>query len=778
MKKILRYTTLIGIFVIPFIPLIVTNAFFFPFITGKNFIFRIVIEIIFAAWLILAVTDTAYRPRRSWILYTLGIFVIVMALADAFSMNPYKSFWSNYERMEGWVTLIHLLAYFIVVTATLTKEKLWDAFLQTALGVNCVVVLYSLLQIGHLLVINQGGVRVDATFGNATYLAIYTVFSIFIASLYLIHSKDHLRLYKNGFLALGFNIGFLALVVPLIQGTPAKVLVWAFFGWIIINALFYITLAIRKERLMYLLLIIFDIAVLYLTATRGAILGFLGGVVLASIIILISEKENKLARRISYGVIIAIVVVTVAFFGLKNTTFVQKSPVLSRFASISVTEPTTLSRFKLWSMAIEGFKERPILGWGQESFNYVFNAHYNPELYAQEQWFDRTHNIIFDWLIAGGILGLAAYIAFFASIVFYIWKRREHHLPAVERGILTGLLFAYFVNNLFVFDNLISYVFFITIAAYVYFRTVPQAEEVHTHVENKIIAPAAVVVLIIVLYIVNVKPILENVTLIQAISAPQQMTDISDKSVIFKKALSYHTLGDQEVREQLWYLASQANVAAAQQPIKGAAELANLATQEAKNQIALTPQDARPYTIIGAYYAQARDWKNALTYFLKAHDLSPQKQSIDFSVASIYLTQRDYQNAYTWFKNAFYLDQSFLSARLYFAAAAIYNHKLDVADQALQGVSTSTIASSNDILTAYYTAKQYGKVLELWKERVRLDPSNAQNHLSLAAAYLLVNDRRDAIAEIREAITIEPRFKDQGEAYIKQIQAGKNPVTE
>jgi len=58
-------------------------------------------------------------------------------------------------------------------------------------------------------------------------------------------------------------------------------------------------------------------------------------------------------------------------------------------------EGTTESRFIVWNMAWKGFEEHPVLGWGQESFNYVFNKYYNPKLYNQEQWFDRTHDCIF-----------------------------------------------------------------------------------------------------------------------------------------------------------------------------------------------------------------------------------------------------------------------------------------------------------------------------------------------------------------------------------------------
>jgi len=116
MNKILKSITFLGIFIIPFIPLIVSNSLFFPFITGKNFTFRIVVEIIFAAWVILAVTDKTYRPKKSPILYALGAFIALIALSDAFGINPFKSFWSNYERMEGWVALAHFFAYLYLLT--------------------------------------------------------------------------------------------------------------------------------------------------------------------------------------------------------------------------------------------------------------------------------------------------------------------------------------------------------------------------------------------------------------------------------------------------------------------------------------------------------------------------------------------------------------------------------------------------------------------------------------------------------------------------------------
>src|SRR3990167_9163107 len=108
MQNALRKIVFTGLFLIPFVPFSVSSAFFFPFITTKAFVWRSIVEIIFAAWVLLVLSDASYRPRRSIIFYSVFGFIAVIGLADIFSVAPIKSFWSNFERMEGYITLLHL----------------------------------------------------------------------------------------------------------------------------------------------------------------------------------------------------------------------------------------------------------------------------------------------------------------------------------------------------------------------------------------------------------------------------------------------------------------------------------------------------------------------------------------------------------------------------------------------------------------------------------------------------------------------------------------------
>src|SRR5271154_5432594 len=102
-KQVARWVALGALFLIPFAPLVVVNGYFFPFITGKAFYLRILIELVVAAWAVLALLDKRYRPRFSWIGVFVICFVVWMFIADLFAVNAMKAFWSNFERMEGWV---------------------------------------------------------------------------------------------------------------------------------------------------------------------------------------------------------------------------------------------------------------------------------------------------------------------------------------------------------------------------------------------------------------------------------------------------------------------------------------------------------------------------------------------------------------------------------------------------------------------------------------------------------------------------------------------------
>jgi hypothetical protein len=249
-KQIGRWVALAALFMLPFTPLVVASSFFFPFITGKAFYLRILIEIAVAGWAILALVDKAYRPRFSWIGAVTVAFVGWMFVADVFALNSLKAFWSNFERMEGWVLLIHLLGFFFAASNTLRVENKWRAWFLTSLGVSVVLSGYALLQMAGSLEIHQGSSRIDATLGNSAYLAVYFLFSVFIAL----------------WLALTEKAAWLKWSLICLAG--------------------------------------FEAILIFFTETRGTIIGLIGALLLAAL--LTAFTAGKKARQVAVGVLLLV----------------------------------------------------------------------------------------------------------------------------------------------------------------------------------------------------------------------------------------------------------------------------------------------------------------------------------------------------------------------------------------------------------------------------------------------------------------------------------------
>jgi O-antigen ligase len=607
-KKIAKYITIAALFLIPIFPLIVTNSLMFPFITGKAFYFRILVEIAFAGWIVLAFLDAKYRPKLTSLTIAVTAFALIALVADIFGVSPLRSLWSNFERMDGWINIIHLWALYIVMTNMFGKDeegrKLWYWWLNFLVLIAGVVAIYGIFQwLGWSYVQKDAG-RLDVPFGNSEFLGVYMIFSAFIALYLFITTKAKAVISKN----------------EAAKKTP--------FRWTYI-----------------LLVFIFGI-ITFGTQTRGAIIGLVGGILLSFILFAFFNKsQSKRLRFVAVCVIGLILLGGVVFWLNRNDPFIQKSPLLSRFASISLNDASNQARLYIWPMALEGAMERPVLGWGQENFGYVFQEHYNPALYDQGDWFDRAHNIFLDWLVNAGIIGLLSYLALYLFFVIYVWKSS---MDIAEKSVLTGLLAAYAVNNLFVFDNLGSYVPFFAMLAYVnmsrdgrvikWLGTNPVGAEA----VNYAVIPITFIVLIFTLYFFNVRQIIVGSEITDAVST---CGNGNVNIEAFQSAINSNVyMAEQEVREQLYPCLAGAYWDA-DFSMDRKQEFTNLALGEMKKQIASTPMDSRSYYLAGQSLNQIGQVGTAETYLSKAYDLSSARQIFDFEFAADLIYMKNYTQA-------------------------------------------------------------------------------------------------------------------------------------
>ena len=715
-QQIARWIALGALFLIPLAPLVVANTFFFPFITGKAFYLRILIEIAVVAWVVLAFLDKEYRPRFSWIGAAVVGFVTWMFIADAFAPNALKAFWSNFERMEGWVLLIHLLGFFFAASAVLRVEKKWRAWFLASLGVSVVIVGYALLQLAGVYAIHQGSTRIDASMGNSIYLAIYFLFNVFIAL-------------------------WLAL-------TESRA--WLKWSLIALAAL--------------------EGVLIFFTETRGTIIGFVLALALAALLTVFTAGKH--ARRVAAGVFILILILVGSFYAARNSEFVQNNHTLQRIASISLKEGQT--RFTIWGIAFKGVLERPIVGWGQEGFNYVFNTHYNPSLYSQEQWFDRAHNAFVDWLVAGGVPAFLLYLSLFGSAFILLWRSSELSRP--ERIALTAAFVGYAVSNFFVFDNLYSYIYFFALLALIdsqVARPIVQLEhapELEPADGVTYALPIASVALIALIWFVNGTGIQTAFKLIVALSP--SAAGPSGNLAAFEDLAARPSFAAQEIREQLVAF-SGAFVQNAQVTDTEKRQAASLAISEMQKQVASYPLDARSRLQLAYAYRIVGDNASALKEIQEAAKLSPKKESIWIEVGATAWDLGDMQLTQQAFHTAYALGPQFIELAAYAAAGDIAAGDSKAADKVLMSAYGTLSVDSTILAVAYYRTKNWPRLITLWKLRAEKPGASVETWFSLAAAYYTAGEKTNAIATINKAIALHPEDKNAaatGAAAIAQIE--------
>lgn len=711
-----------GLFLVLFLPLYVENNFFFPFITGKNFAFRIIVEIVFASWILLALYDVKYRPKFSWIMVGFASLLAVMAVANLLGEHPMKSFWSNFERMDGYITLFHVFLYSLVLGSVMTTHKLWSYFLHTSVAVALVVAVYGLAQNSGL--IEGGRARVDSRLGNAAYMAVYTLFHIFFTYLLATYSK------------------------------------------------------VRAHQVLYGIVGLIFVYTMLLTGTRGTFLGLLGGTTVSIAYIALFGRKYPHLRKYAIGGFLALVIFVLSFIAVKDTNFVQDSP-LRRVANIDIQQDLVV-RTTIWSMAWEGVKERPLLGWGQGNFNYVFNEQYNPSLYGQEQWFDRVHNIFFDWLIAGGFLGFIAYFSIMLAVIYYLFVepvilKKESKFTVVEQAVLLGLLAGYLMHNLVVFDNIISYIFYGTMLALLHSRVSKSVNSIENFkIEPLMITQFATPIIILVtgfgVYMLNAPGIQAADDMIDALVN----RDPQGRLQSFHEAFERHSFADQEIAEQL-----------AQQAI-GIARNQNINQQDRMNMVQRAelellrlveekPGDARIHNFLSSFYRSIGAIAESREQSAIAASLSPNKPALILEQAIVELQEDKYKEALVFLKKAFELEEKNVQARTLYASVLFYNGQVDEAKALISDEYLGSFASSDYSLAAAEAGGDLEFLAKLFNIRIENDPENPQYRASLAFIYYRLQDIDQSIAILKQAGEEIPTFEPSASCYIGNLEAGTDP---
>jgi len=411
-KRLINYLTII-LFLIPFSLLIVDNNVLFPFITTKALFFRILVSIglVFALWLYL-LNQNAF-PKKNYLFLVICLFFLANIVSTIFSVNPYRSFWGNAERMEGLWSLFFYLSYFFLLLTLFQFNP--QAKKTIFYSILIVTTLISFIELQQAFIDKQE--RPSATLGNPTYIGFLNLLTIFLILYFYFEAKT--------------------------------------FG-----------------RYFYVPLIALNLLSLIASQTRGSILGLLVGIFVFFLFYFWFSKIETKKKILAFSLIFVFLIVF--FFFLKTDIALQipgikrLSETLQNFLSIShgfyiwkisINDLASISpRFYAWKIFIDAFKKKPLFGWGPETMPIAFFSNFDPQIFNYEQAiFDRPHNKFIEILVSTGVFGFLLWLLIFFAFIYYVFKT---NINFYQKATLLAFLFSYLAQNFSLFDMQASYILF------------------------------------------------------------------------------------------------------------------------------------------------------------------------------------------------------------------------------------------------------------------------------------------------------------------------------
>lgn len=576
-----------GTYIALFSPLVVSRSYFFPFVSPKTIFFRTVVDIIFIAYVILAVSDSKYRPKITPLTIAISVFVAILFLTSLLGVNFTRSFWSVFERMTGLLTFLHLFAFYIILASCFKEKKDWQRFLAVSI---LVAVLISI----STLVLESSETRGGASLGNSSFLMSYLLFNIFFAGI--------MMSWKDNFWRWAFGAAFVLFLV----------------------LLFFNPVAI----------------------TKGAISSFLIGVVLLAtgFMLFSSNKLLKRAAPVFFLLMVVLGVFIVKIYYFKDRTF-------------NLLNIPDRARQIVWSIGWKAWQERFLFGWGLENFNVPFAKYYNSELPTTgDAWYDRVHNIVLDVGVSSGIVGLLSYLSIFAVAVFALLRRAKAASEQTQRKdvfvalALISLLAVYFLQNLWVFDMISSYLMFFMTLALINSLVYPkeQQEPMKTIPLPTFVGSFLILLAIFGLFYGNIQPARASRELLKSFD----FRDGAELPLLaFQKAMSLSPMTQFEAPE---HFSVKLNTFSLQQNQNPQAILVGFEATARVFEKALqkNPRDVRMMMFLGKHYnnffrisGQKEKLVLAQNILEKAIELSPGNQQLYWELAQTKLYQEKFEEA-------------------------------------------------------------------------------------------------------------------------------------
>ena len=639
----------LAVFLTAVTQILVIPGFLFPFVTTRNVFFRLCVELALSCVLIAGVKRLReLEGRADPILKGFCLFMLALSLAALFGLSPWHSLFGDFERMNGVWAWLHLFLFYLVLRI-LMREEDWPVLFRIIVVVADLIVIWGASEFLPTAMRNprfQLVLSAGSTIGNPGLLAPYLL----------------LCLALNGWLL----------------GTERR------WGWK--------ALAVTSE----LILLVGIGGARNRSSQLGLVFGSMIGL---AVFLFLQPDRRRLLKKYSLPALVTLALLIGGAYALSLKAPSIADQFWGRWNGF-LASPVDHIRTLEWKIGADGFRERPILGYGPENHQIIVSHHFDPAVYslAGGGIFDRTHNAWIELLATSGLVGFLAMVGVWLAAVATLRDGvREKSLASWEAGLLVGALTGYAVYLTFWFFDVNSAIVWVVLLAFLGSRVRGRIDVLNGKEANpgalparplrRITTWAAVVLIALAAYLHGIVPLVAAHDLSVAASGGSFADRLNRFERVMNSAApqTLHTL-------PLYYsyLRSTSRYANAADADPLLRKRFNLALQrgmiEAKRSISRNPEDDRSYfdaarfsMLAGSFYRDARYVLLARNELLHAIRISPRRPDSRVVLSSVYLTLRDSSKARAQLDSAMRLAPQYGGSFFFAARDALQDNDPDSA---------------------------------------------------------------------------------------------------
>ena len=425
MKSIMKKIVIISVFLLPFVFL--TRA-FYPMVYTKSLFVEAVALILGTLWIIDKITHREnYRIPKNSVFLIFGIYVLILVLSCINGVVPVLSFWGSMDQGTG---VIFMLCLFLFALITSSLFKTLQEWRKLFVVFACSGILFT---IGSLL--SEAGFQFSSALnlsamsgfliGNSSWTGIFIAF-VFFVSLALAFSPQNKTERVIGVIGM-ITAFFDPTLTGFIFQAPG-----AHFGFI--------------------------------GLARAGSYSLFAGIGIFALYLWFRSIASSVWRKIFMQSMLSLCII-----GVVSVAIIGLNPLRNL-----ISENAGPNRLVFWDIAVKGFKEKPLLGWGSESYQFVYGKHFNPIIttpgYAPEYWVDRSHNIYFDEIVSGGALGFLGLMSLYGIILFGLARKAIREVDTKDGLLYAGLfvgVVSFLIQGIMFFQTLIGWFVIALLSAFV-----------------------------------------------------------------------------------------------------------------------------------------------------------------------------------------------------------------------------------------------------------------------------------------------------------------------